>query len=158
MINYGTRMLYRPTFFLKASKNVSSLEHVMSVIEGRNGVAGRNKDLFGRCADHTVVDVPLGTIFRNLVRKNLLRSSNVSSAFKFDDIHHLTCLQEREIVAELTEEGSMFLAAKGGAGGKGNAAFKSSVLQAPMLAEEGAHGETFTFDIGEFKHWLISFI
>ena len=56
----------------------------------------------------------------------------------------------REVVAELTTEGSMFLAARGGAGGKGNAYFKSSEKQAPMLAEVGGEGEEYIFDIGKW--------
>ena len=39
-------------------------------------------------------------------------------------------VETRTVVAELTTEGSMFLAARGGAGGKGNAYFKSSENQA----------------------------
>ena len=41
--------------------------------------------------------MPLGTIIRNL---------------------------EQEIICDLSKEGSMFLAAKGGSGGKGNTSFK----------------------------------
>ena len=57
-------------------------------------------------------------------------------------------VETRTVVAELTTEGSMFLAARGGAGGKGNAYFKSSENQAPVLAEAGGEGEEFIFDIG----------
>jgi len=42
----------------------------------------------------------------------------------------------------------MFLAAKGGAGGRGNAFFKSSTNQMPFVAELGGQGETFVFEIG----------
>lgn len=56
-------------------------------------------------------------------------------------------VETRTVVAELTTEGSMFLAARGGAGGKGNAYFKSSENQAPVLAEAGGEGEEFIFDI-----------
>ena len=54
-----------------------------------------------------------------------------------------------EEVAELAEEGSMFIAAKGGAGGLGNAAFKSSTNKTPRVAEVGGEGEMFSFEIGE---------
>ena len=57
-------------------------------------------------------------------------------------------LQENEIVCELTKPGEMFLAARGGSGGRGNASFKSSVKQCPKMAEDGGRGETFGFDIG----------
>jgi len=41
----------------------------------------------------------------------------------------------------------MFLAAKGGAGGKGNASFKNSVEQTPKVAEVGAEGEVFIYNL-----------
>ena len=59
-------------------------------------------------------------------------------------------IDTRTVVAELTIEGSMFLAARGGAGGKGNAHFNSSENQAPVLSEVGGEGEDFTFDIGKY--------
>lgn len=107
---------------LQADKTVSSLETVPSVITASAGVAGRSNLMAGKNATHTIVDVPVGTIFRNL---------------------------EREIVAELVEDGTMFVAAKGGAGGRGNAFFRTSTRQTPMLAECGGMGETFTFDVGK---------
>ena len=67
--------------------------------------------------------MPIGTIFRNI--------------------------ETREILTELTTEGSFFLAAKGGAGGRGNSSFKSSENQAPRLAEAGGEGEKYTFNIGK---------
>ena len=70
-----------------------------------------------------VILVPVGTMFRNV--------------------------HSREIIAELTNEGSMFLAARGGAGGKGNTHFKSSENQNPELAEAGGVGEEYIFNIGK---------
>jgi GTP-binding protein len=86
------------------------------------GVSGGIDNCEGKNAQHRIVDVPPGTIFRNL---------------------------EREIVAEVVEEGSMFIAARGGGGGKGNAFFKTAQRQTPLVAEKGGQGETFTFDIGK---------
>ena len=91
------------------------------MLEAPNGVNGGTRDLEGKNAAHKIIDVPMGTLFRNL---------------------------DREIVAEVDKEGSMFLAARGGEGGKGNAFFKSSDRQEPLIAEKGGQGEAFTFDIG----------
>lgn len=41
----------------------------------------------------------------------------------------------------------MFIAARGGSGGKGNNFFKTDVNQAPEVAEYGAMGEEFSYVI-----------
>jgi GTP-binding protein len=47
----------------------------------------------------------------------------------------------RELIADLVEDGQRFVLAKGGRGGRGNAAFKSSAHQAPREFEYGEPGE-----------------
>src|ERR1017187_6863228 len=46
-----------------------------------------------------------------------------------------------EMIADLVEDGQQFVLAKGGRGGRGNAAFKSSIHQAPREFEYGEAGE-----------------
>lgn len=60
-----------------------------SLLKADNGNNGRNKDRFGKSADHKVIEVPVGTIVRTVNGK---------------------------IIGDLDKEGSMFLAARGGAG------------------------------------------
>ncbi|MGA2139261.1 MAG: GTPase Obg [Verrucomicrobiia bacterium] len=50
-------------------------------------------------------------------------------------------ISERELIADLIEDGQQFVLAKGGRGGRGNAAFKSSIHQAPREFEYGEPGE-----------------
>ncbi len=47
------------------------------------------------------------------------------------------------LLADLVKPGDLFLAAKGGRGGRGNVHFKSSVRQAPRIAEKGEPGQVF---------------
>ncbi len=48
---------------------------------------------------------------------------------------------ERELIADLIEDGQRFVLARGGRGGRGNAAFKSPAHQAPREFEYGEPGE-----------------
>jgi len=46
-------------------------------------------------------------------------------------------LESERVLADLTQDGQRYVAAKGGAGGRGNASFASSTLQTPKFAEKG---------------------
>lgn len=85
-----------------------------TLLRGRGGVSGKGKHCHGKCADHLYIKVPLGT---------LIKSEN------------------NEMLADLTHPGDMYLAARGGAGGKGNAYFLSNENRAPRTYELGAAGE-----------------
>ncbi|MDR0979944.1 MAG: GTPase ObgE [Candidatus Nomurabacteria bacterium] len=87
-----------------------------------DGLAGAGRQAAGRSGKDLVVKVPVGTIVRRVVKGA-------------DD--------EGEILADLTFDGERAVIARGGAGGFGNAHFKSSVRQAPKVAELGLAGESF---------------
>ena len=102
---------------------MSSLSHLSLNISGNPGGKGGSTNKDGKNGLNKLVLVPVGTAFRNC--------------------------HTNQIVAQLTAENEMFLAAKGGAGGKGNAHFKTAENQAPQLAEAGGEGECFEIIVGE---------
>ena len=53
----------------------------------------------------------------------------------------------RVLIADLTHDGQQAVIAKGGSGGFGNAHFKSSTRQAPIIAEVGEPGEEFEAEL-----------
>lgn len=111
----------------QAAFDVRDLSHLTSVLKAENGENGYNKSCFGKNAEHTVVHVPIGTIVRNI---------------------------EGHIIADLNQKGMMFIAARGGAGGHGNAFFKSDVYQVPRISEYGANGEDlqYVLEISSMAH------
>uniref|UniRef100_A0A1B6C4I3 OBG-type G domain-containing protein n=1 Tax=Clastoptera arizonana TaxID=38151 RepID=A0A1B6C4I3_9HEMI len=112
----------------EASYQVNCLNHVHAVIAADNGEKGYNKDCFGKNASHTVVKVPVGTILRN---------------------------EKLDVVGDLSSEGSMFVAARGGAGGHGNMFFATDTEQTPLIAEYGAKGEdiNYTLELRSMAHF-----
>ncbi|XP_018322307.1 mitochondrial ribosome-associated GTPase 2 isoform X2 [Agrilus planipennis] len=105
---------------LQACTSVKDLKNVDSVVKAEQGEKGSNRDCHGKNADHTLIKVPVGTV---------IKDAN-------------GC-----IVGDLKEEGSMFLAARGGAGGKGNKFFTSPTQQSPDICEYGAIGENINYHI-----------
>lgn len=103
---------------MQATSNVKDLRHINSVIKAENGEKGYTKDCFGKNAEHNVIKVPVGTIMRDV---------------------------EGKILADLNKERMMFIAARGGAGGHGNAFFKSDTQQTPEICEYGAIGENLQY-------------
>ncbi|MCC6797096.1 MAG: GTPase ObgE [Candidatus Hydrogenedentes bacterium] len=82
--------------------------------KGMPGVHGAGSDCHGKNGEDQIIHVPLGTIVK-----------------RADD---------ESIIADLTDEGSRFLAATGGKGGRGNARFATATERAPQFAEVGEPG------------------
>ena len=104
----------------QASDQTRDLSHLKRRIVATYGAPGRNKKMHGKDARHTTIRVPTGTLVRN---------------------------KDGELVGDLDVEGSSFLAARGGSGGKGNTYFKTAIRQAPEIAEAGAEGEKFGYTL-----------
>ena len=86
-----------------------------------DGEHGKGNNRHGRDGNDEIVQVPPGTIVRDA------------------DTH--------ELLADLTSPEQTVILAEGGLGGKGNARFKSSMNQAPRVAEKGEPGEERTLEL-----------
>ena len=80
----------------------------------KSGDKGGVSNMTGRRGEDVIIKVPLGTVVR-------------------DDETNI-------MIADLTEDGQEFIAAKGGRGGKGNACYATSTKRAPTFAEKGEPG------------------
>lgn len=72
--------------------------------------------MHGRKGENLIIPVPRGTVVRDR--------------------------ETQKVLADLTEPGQRYLAAKGGKGGRGNARFVNAVYQAPRYAEPGEAGQS----------------
>lgn len=89
------------------------------LLRAKDGAPGAGQRSSGKSGDDLIVEVPIGTVVK----------------------------RDGEIVADLTKDGQTEVIAKGGEGGYGNWHFKSSVRQAPKIAELGSAGEEFTVQL-----------
>lgn len=98
-----------------ADQNENTLVHFRykQELRAQNGTAGFHRQQRGRSGEDLLVKVPVGT----------------------------QVYQNEELIADLVTIGQKAIIAKGGDGGFGNAHFKSSVRQAPRVAEVGEKGE-----------------
>ncbi|XP_059158132.1 mitochondrial ribosome-associated GTPase 2-like isoform X2 [Physella acuta] len=97
----------------KVSQKVKSLSHLKPLEAAPNGVRGGTKQRDGKNAEHRYIEVPVGTIIKS---------------------------EDGEVIS-LDKEGDIYIAARGGAGGKGNYFFLSNENRAPTIAEIGATGQ-----------------
>lgn len=84
-------------------------------LTAENGKNGSGQRSAGRSGKDLIVEVPVGTVVR----------------------------RDGAVLADLAVDGETAVIAKGGDGGFGNAHFKSSTRQAPLIAETGEPGEAF---------------
>ncbi|MFW6035530.1 MAG: GTPase ObgE [Halothermotrichaceae bacterium] len=82
--------------------------------KAKRGSHGSGSNQHGRNGEDLILKVPPGTVVYDA--------------------------DENEFLADLTEDGQTFVAAKGGKGGKGNARFKKPTRKAPRFAEQGKPG------------------
>ena len=106
------------SIIFRANKSINTLfnfRHSRTFIAG-DGEKGGPKNKYGHKAEDMIVDVPCGTVV-------------------YEEKDH-------KFLGDLSENGQTLLVAKGGRGGRGNAAFKSDRNKCPKVAENGLPGET----------------
>lgn len=103
--------------YLRATKRRSTLIAFQNQVHfsAEDGHHGSGKNQHGRRGEDVVVEVPLGTVVRDA--------------------------ETGQILADLVEDTQEVLVARGGRGGRGNAAFATSTNQAPRLSERGEPSE-----------------
>ena len=111
----------------KADKDTNTLIdfRFTPILTAENGKNGSGQRSAGRSGKDLIIEVPIGTI---VYRVNDTASSEEES---------------RILLADLVRDGQTAIIARGGDGGFGNAHFKSSTRQAPIIAEVGEPGEEF---------------
>ena len=101
----------------KASKGLRTLIDLRykKNIKGENGFPGKGRNQTGATAIDTIITVPVGTTIKD-IDNNL-------------------------ILCDLVDDNQECIVAKGGRGGKGNAAFMTNKNKAPYTSEYGEPGE-----------------
>jgi GTP-binding protein len=86
-----------------------------------NGDSGKGAQKTGKDGEPCIIPVPPGTVVKDA--------------------------QTNEVLADLTEENTTWLAAQGGRGGRGNRRFSTSTNRAPRYAQPGEPGESKTLKL-----------
>lgn len=102
---------------LKAMAKLSTLTDLKhrGIIKAQRGGEGGGNNCTGGDGEDVVIPVPQGTVVSDETGAQL---------------------------ADLTEDGQEWIAARGGRGGKGNAHFASATMKTPRFAQDGEEGES----------------
>ena len=147
------------------------------ILTAENGKNGAGQRAAGRSGKDLIVEVPIGTVVykvgakgsfeggsepgkarisaetpvadsqRSRAKNELVRSSETTPGGRLSSTGVSDAPRERILLADLTQDGQEAIIAKGGDGGFGNAHFKSSTRQAPVIAEVGEPGEEFEAEL-----------
>ena len=101
---------------VEASKDENTLRpfRFKRHFRAENGQPGGSNNKTGKSGEDLIIKVPVGSIIKD---------------------------ENGNIIADLTEDGQRVVVAKGGKGGKGNAAFATPTNRAPRIAQPGRKGE-----------------
>ena len=147
------------------------------ILTAENGKNGSGQRSAGRSGKVLIVEVPIGTVVYRINKERSVEdlpevttedegASPVTDRRRKREKDKLACLSEattsgrpegstgasdpcprRTFLVDLVEDGQTAVIARGGDGGFGNAHFKSSTRQAPIIAEVGEPGEEFEAEL-----------
>lgn len=109
--------------FFQASKDINTLMKFRGkkVFLAEDGIAGAARQMDGRCGTDLILQVPIGTIVRDM--------------------------ESSIVLADLKDDEEKVMVAQGGRGGLGNANFKTSTNQAPRYAQKGEEGTILQLEL-----------
>ncbi len=136
----------------RADRNTNTLVDfrftpILTAEDGKNGSGQRSA---GRSGKDLIVDVPVGTVvyrISELSSSENIRDNGSEIASEPRNDGRERSGSKKNLIADLTTDGAEVIVARGGSGGFGNAHFKSSTRQAPIIAEVGEPGEEFTAEL-----------
>jgi GTP-binding protein len=121
---------------------------ILTAEDGKNGSGTRSA---GRSGKDLIVEVPIGTcVYRtvsNQESSEIIRDNGSEIASEPRNDGRERSGSKKILIADLTRDGQEAIIAKGGDGGFGNAHFKSSTRQAPIIAEVGEPGDEFEAEL-----------
>lgn len=102
---------------IKADEGMSTLLdfRYQRTYKAEHGENGRNKKQFGKKGEDLTLRVPVGTLVKDA--------------------------DSGRVIVDIKDKDQVYIIAKGGKGGKGNAKFATATRQAPRFAEPGTKGE-----------------
>lgn len=113
----GGDVVIRSTTRLRTLQHFRYKKH----FNAKNGAPGQGSRKTGRSGDDLILEVPPGTVIRST--------------------------ESHEVVFDFDGPDKVFIAARGGRGGRGNTRFKSSTHKAPRFSQPGEEGEVFDFEL-----------
>ncbi len=73
----------------KAVNVVKDLGHLKTVLDGPAGGKGKGRNCHGRDAKHMIIEVPVGTMFKNMVGKYEMHTLFKISSVVYNNVHIL---------------------------------------------------------------------
>ena len=102
---------------LEGDEGLNTLSHIINKnrYKAAQGKGGQGSNKHGKSGEDLLIKIPVGTV--------------------------VYLLEGRKLLCDMDEKNRRFVAAKGGAGGRGNARFATAENRAPRFAENGEDGE-----------------